>query len=201
MGLVQIFRETPHPDLMARRLLDAALADFRESGHHYLLHLVAERDFARRRGTAEELAALDAKIHEHAAHQQIPERWPLDFLFSRAGYEMHGDPILAVWATVLIEICTLEQHWERALLGLPPQNPNLLPGLHADDDLHDPAWLEEARETWSADLPAAVFADATRVLAIVVLPSKPDQELRDVLETDPETEPTPETARSASWVH
>ncbi len=172
MGLVQLFREVPHPDLMARHLLDAALADFRESGHHYLMHLVAERDHARRRGTAEEVAALDAKIHGHVIHEQIPKRWDLDTLFSRTGHETYGDPILPVWATVLIQICTLEQHWENALLGYPPENPYLLPGFHSDADVHDTSWLEEAQQIWAGEL-RLLFPDAARVLAVVVPPPDP----------------------------
>ncbi len=200
VGLVQLFREVPHPDLMARCLLDAALADFRESGHHYLMYLVTQRELARRSGAPEEVTALDAQVHEHVIREQIPQRWHLDFLFSRAGYEMYGDPLLAVWATLLIQICTLEQHWERALLGLPPQNPYLLPGFHPDSEVFDTGWLKDAGKTWAADL-RALLADAARVLAIVVLPPDPDEELHDVLEAEPESEPAPEAARPASWVH
>ncbi len=199
MGLVQLLRDVPYPDLMARHLLDAVLEDFRESGHHYLMHLVAERDHARRRCAAGEIAALDAKIHEHTIHEQIPQRWRLDFLFSEAAYQTFGDPLLPCWATILIEICTLEQHWEGALLGYPPENPYLLPGFHSAEDVHDTAWLEEARGTWSADLRAAVLLDAVRLLAIVALPPEPEDEvLDDALD---ETEAEPETACSGPWIH
>ncbi len=186
MGLVQLFRDVPHPDLMARRLLDAALADFRESGHHYLMHLAAERDSARRRGVAEEVAAMDARIHEHAIHEQIPRRWNLDTLFSRSGYETYGDGHLAVWATILILLCTLEQYWEGVLLGYPPENLYLQPGFHPDSEVLDTAWLAEARRTWSGDLRAGVLPSAAKVLAIVVLPPEPDEELHDVLEKEPD---------------
>ncbi len=145
---------------MARHLLDAALEDFRESGHHYLMHLVAERDHARRRGIAEEVAGVDAQIHEHAIHEQIPKRWRLDVLFSPAGYATYGDEIFGTWATVLIQICTLEQFWERTLLGLPPLSPHLLPGFHADKDVFNTAWLHEARRTWSTELRAEESPDA-----------------------------------------
>ncbi len=197
MGLVQLFRDVPYPDLMARHLLDAVLEDFHETGHHYLMHLVAERDHARRRGAAEEIAALDAKIHEHAIHEQIPQRWRLDFLFSEAAYRTFGDHLLPCWATSLIEICTLEQHWERVLLGLPPESPHLLPGFHSGEDVNDTVWLEEAREAWSADWSAAVLPGVAKLLAIVVLPPEPDEEVLDVLETEAE----PETACPGSWVH
>ena len=156
MGLVQLFRDVPCPDLMARYLLDAALEDFRESGHHYLMYLVAERDHARRRGTTPEIVAVDAQIHEHAMHEQIPQRWRLDFLFSPAAYATYGDGLSPVWATILIQICTLEQHWEGALLGYPPGSPHLLPGFHTDEDVYDNAWLQDARRTWSEDFRAAV---------------------------------------------
>ena len=76
MGLVQLFRDLPCPDVMARELLFSVLADFRETGHHYLLELVHAREKALYDGgTREELKALDAKIHEHAIHEQIPRRW------------------------------------------------------------------------------------------------------------------------------
>lgn len=165
MGLVQLLRDVPHPDLMARHLLDRALEDFRESAHHYLMHLAAQRDHARQGGSTEEIAAIDAQIYEHAIHEQIPQRWNLLFLFSEEGYRMYGDPLLAVWATSLIQICILEQYWERVLLGLSPKKPYPLPGFHSDDDLHDTAWLEAARRNCSGDL-RAVLADAARVLAI-----------------------------------
>ena len=145
MGLVQLLRNVPCPDLMARHLLDAALADFRESAHHQLVMLVAQRDLAYRNGDAGEFTALTAQIHKHTEGELVPERWEVDFLFSRRGYEAYGDLLLAVWAIVLIEICTLEQHWAR---------------------------LEEARHTWSGGL-EGVLADAAKVLAIVVLPAEP----------------------------
>ncbi len=153
VGLVQLMRdwpcrEFPCPDLFARHLLELVLEDFRETGHHYLMHLVAERDHARRRGTAEGVTELDAQIHEHAIHEQIPQRWCLDVLFSEAEYRIFGDALLPFWATVLLEICTLEQHWEGALLGLPPRNPCLLAGFHSDKDVFDTAWLHDARRTW-----------------------------------------------------
>ncbi len=77
---------------MARELLARVLADFRETSHHYLLELVHAREKALYDGgTSEEVKALDAKIHEHAIHEQIPQRWQLDFLFSHAGL-LPGNP-------------------------------------------------------------------------------------------------------------
>ncbi len=154
VGLVQLFREVPCPDQMARHLLERALEDFCETGHHRLMCLVAKRDHAMRRGTPEEVTALSAQIHEHAIHEQIPRRWQLDFLFSPVGYATFGEEILWVWAAILIQICTLEQHWERVLLGYPPRNPHLLPGFHPDKEVFDTAWLEEARRTWSEEIHA-----------------------------------------------
>ncbi len=159
MGLVQLFRdwpcrEFPCPDVFARYLLELALEDFRETGHHYLMHLVAKRDVALQRGVTEEVTALGDEIHEHALHEQIPRRWQLDFLFSEAGYRLFGDGLLGWWASVLLEICTLEQYWESALLGLPTRNPYLLPGLHSDKEVFDTAWLQDARQTWSQELHA-----------------------------------------------
>ncbi len=184
MGLVQLFREVPYPDLMARHLLDAALADFRESGHHHLMMLVAQREHARRRGFTEEIETLDAKILEHLQGEQFPRRWDVDFLFSRRGYETYGDPLLAVWAAILIEICTLEQHWEGTVLGQSSENPALLPGFHSDEAVRDAAWLEEARQSWTGDLAASVLADAARVLAVVVLVQDPDDLDQEPLEPD-----------------
>lgn len=181
VGLVQLFREVPCPDLMARCLLDAALKNFRNSAHYRLMQLVAERDLARLHGTAEEVANLDAKIHEHTLLEQLPRRWDVDFLFSQVGYQTHGDPMLAVWAVVLIEICTLEQHWESALLGLPATNPYVSPGFHPDKEVYDTAWLKEARRTWTGDV-GPVLSDALEVLTIVVLPEAANQELNDEAE-------------------
>ena len=169
MGLVQLFRDAPCPDLLARHLLDAALADFRETGHHHLMLLVADRDRARRRGTPQEVEAVAEEIYEHAIREQIPRRWRLDFLFSQAGYEAYGDGLFAFWATALIQICTLEQHWERALLGLPPLNPCLLPGFHSDEDVLDTAWLDDFRQTWSEELPDALPRPVIQTAAIVEL--------------------------------
>lgn len=209
VGLVQLLREVPCPDLMARHLLNRVLENFRESGHHYLMHLVAERDHVRRRGTAEEVSALDAKIHEHAIHEQIPKRWDLETLLSRTGYETYGDGVLAVWATILIEICTLEQHWERSLLGLPPQNPCLLPGFHSDEDVCDTAWLEEARQIWSGEL-RHLFPDAARVLAVVVTRCEPAySEVEEPGQVQPEEAQAPDIRMEVDsdvsdrgrWVH
>lgn len=93
MGLAQLFRDWPCREFSVSGRL-RPLEDFRETGHHYLMHLVAERDHARRRGTAEEVAELDAQIHEHAIHEQVPQRWCLGFLFSEAGYRIFGDSLL-----------------------------------------------------------------------------------------------------------
>ncbi len=188
MGLVQLFRDVPCPDVFARHLLDAVLEDFRQSGHHYLMHLVAQRDFARQRGTAEEVAALDAEIHEHAVHEQIPQRWQLDFLFSHAGYDRYGEGILPFWAVVLIRLCTLEQHWQGALLGLPPQNPCLLAGFHPDSEVLDTAWLQDARRTWSEEL-HAVPPDADE-------PDEAEEELHDVY-----LQAASDAANPGPWVH
>ena len=126
VGLVQLMRDWPSPqfpcpDVLARYLLEQVLSDFRETGHHYLMHLVTQRMNARHHGTPDEVESLDTQIWEHLIHEQIPERWCLDFLFSEEGYRIYGDCILPFWATVLIELCTLEQRWENALLGDPPQ--------------------------------------------------------------------------------
>ena len=153
VGLVQLMRDSspypdfPCPDVLARHLLERALHDFRETGHHYLMNLVAARDHARQSGTPEEVTALDAKLHEHAIHEQLPARWCLDCLFSEAGYRVFGDYILPFYAAVLIQLCTLEQYWESVLLGYQPQNPYLLAGFHPDREVFDPAWLEDARQT------------------------------------------------------
>ncbi len=189
VGLVQLFRdwpcpEFPCPDVFARHLLARVLEDFRETGHHYLMHLVAERDHARRRGRPEEVSALDQQIHEHAIHEQIPERWRLDFLFSEAGYRTFGDSLLAFWATALIQLCTLEQHWEGALLGLRPENPYLLPGFHADKDVFDAAWLEDARRNCSEKVHP------------VAEPDEGEEELNDV-----HLEAEPNAATVAPWVN
>ena len=53
---------------------------------------------------------------------------------------------------LLIQICTLERHWERTLLGLRPQNPYLLAGFHSDEEVWSTAWLEGFRRTWKAEL-------------------------------------------------
>ena len=189
MGLVQLFRAVPCPDLMARHLLDAALADFCESGHHHLMMLVTQRDRAFRSGNEEEKASLDAQICDHLHHEQLPERWNVDFLFSRQGYETYGDGVLAVWATVLIEICTLEQHWEGAVLGYAPENPYLLAGFHPEEALRDTAWLEEAQRLWSGGL-EGVMPDAAKVLRIVVLPPEPDDPAAAEEEDQQEQQPT-----------
>ncbi len=158
VGLVQLLRNCPCPDLMARYLLEQVLEDFRETGHQYLILLAANRDRARRRSPPEEVEAIADQIYEHAVHEQIPKRWHLDVLFSHAGYDRYGDGILSVWAAVLIQICILEQHWESAVLGLPPHNPYRLPGFHSDEDLLDTAWLQDARRAWSVELHAVLAA-------------------------------------------
>ncbi len=193
VGLVQLFRDVPCPDLLARYLLDLELEDWRECARSYMRHLVLRREDARVNWETEEVEQLDVEIHEHAIHEQIPKRWNLDTLFSRSGYETYGDGHLAVWATILIQLCTLEQYWEGVLLGYPPENPYLLPGFHPDSEVLDTAWLEEARCIWSGDLRASVLPSAAKVLAIVVLPPEPDEELHDVLETEP--------AAAGPWVN
>lgn len=195
MGLVQLLkdwpcREFPCPDILARHLLELALDDFRETGHHYLMCLVAQRDRARRRGAIEEVTGLDGQIHEHAIHEQIPRRWCLDFLFSRNAYVAYGDGLLAVWASVLIEICVLEQHWEGALLGLPSRNPYLLPGFHADKDVYDTAWMQDARRTWLEELHAVPPATA-----------EPDEAKEELNNVYLEREAEPDGTERGPWVH
>ncbi len=133
--------------------------------------LLAKRDGVRRKsGAAEEVAALDTQIHEHSFREHLPRRWNVDFLFSRCGYETYGDPVLAVWATILIEICTLEHHWENAVLGCASESP------YRSGERGDTAWLEDARHTWSRDLGASVLVDALRALRVVVLPPDPNED-------------------------
>ena len=205
MGLVQLFRdwpcrEFPCPEVFARHLLDLVLADFYETGHHHLMMLVAQRDHARQDGPPEEVVALDRKIHEHTIYEQLPKRWDLDYLFSRRGYEAYGNPLFAVWATVLIQICILEQHWERAVLGLPAQNPALLPGFHSDEDLLDTGWLEEARQTWSADLRSTVLSDAARLFAMLFLPAQQGESEAEPEHDDPE-EVDSDDSELSPWLH
>ena len=135
MGLVQLFRDSPFPDVIARRLLELALADFRETGFHYLLYLVMSREKARRVGTTQEVEALDAQLNEYAIDEQFPQQWHLDYMFSRAGYDIYGDGLLPFWAAVLIELCTLEQHWEGVLLGYRRQKPYLAPGFQPHEEV------------------------------------------------------------------
>ncbi len=54
VGLVQLFGDVPCPDVLARRLLLEVLADFSETGHHYLLHLARCRDEAWINGTTDQ---------------------------------------------------------------------------------------------------------------------------------------------------
>ncbi len=152
MGLVQLFRDVPYPDLLARELLASVLADFCETGHHYLLHLSRSRDTAYVNGTDDQVEALDAEIREHQIHQQIPYRWKLDDLFSYDAYLTFGDGILPFWAVVLIQICVLEQHWEDVLLGDKTPNPHLLPGFHSDAEVWSTDWLKDYRRTWATEL-------------------------------------------------
>ena len=130
VGLVQLFRASPCPDVLARRLLGLALDDFSETGFHYLLYLVMSREKARRVGTTQEVEALDAQLHEYAIDEQFPQHWHLDYLFSKAGYDTYGGGLLPLWAAVLIQLCTLEQHWEGVLLGYRRQNPYLASRSH-----------------------------------------------------------------------
>ncbi len=201
VGLVQLMRDWPCrqfpcPDVMARHLLEMVLYDFRETSHHYLMYLVAERESARRRGTPEQVASLDAQIHEHAIHEQFPERWCLAFLFSEAGYRMFGEYILPFWATVLIQLCTLEQHWEGVLLGLPPRNPYLLPGFHPDKEVLDPAWLVDARRTWSEEVHPLPPAMLSFLVVTAEPPDEGEEELHDV-----HVEAESDAATSAPWVN
>ncbi len=160
VGLVQLFRDVPCPDLLARELLGRLLEEFRETAHHYLLELVHAREKALYDGgTAEEVTALDTQIYEHAIHQQIPQRWQLDDLFSQAGYDEYGDDIFAFWAGVLLHINTLEQHWEGALLGLRPRNPCLRFGFHPDEKVLDTSWLVEFRQTWASTVSTELVED------------------------------------------
>ncbi len=160
MGLVQLFGDVPCPDILARRLLLAVLADFLETGHHYLLHLARCRDEVWINGTTDQVEALDEQIREYHVHQQIPSRKKLDYLFSQAGYEKYGVDIMAFWSATLLQLVTLEQYWEDIVLGYKPKNPYLLPGFHADDDSTE--WLEDFRPGWSEELLAALPGPQSR---------------------------------------
>ena len=118
---------------MARRLLKLALEDFGETGHHYLLYLVMSREMARRHGTKQEVEAFDDQIDEYTDDEHFPQQWQLDFMFSKAAYDTYGDGLLAFWAAVLIQLCTLEQQWEGVLLALCRKNPDPLPGSHSHE--------------------------------------------------------------------
>ncbi len=104
MGLVQLFGDVPCPDILARRLLLAVLADFSETGYHYLLHLARCRDKAWINDTTDQMEAIDAQIREYHVHQQMPWRKKLDFLFSQAGYGRFGDGILPFWDVTLLQL-------------------------------------------------------------------------------------------------
>ena len=132
------------------------LADFFETGHQYLLHLARCRDEVWVNGTRDQVEALDAQIREVHVHQQLPWRKKLDVLFSQVGYERFGDGILPFWAGTLLELVTLEHHWEAIVLGNKPTCPYLRLGWHADKDVYSTDWLEDFRPGWSEGLLAAL---------------------------------------------
>lgn len=156
MGLVQIFRASACPPLVARSLLVDVLADFRRTGYQYLLHLARCRDDVWVNGTDDQVAALDDKIRLHLLRAQIPQRWQLDTLFSIDAYKKYGDGLLAVWAVALIQISTLEQYWEDIVLGYRPTCPHFLPGFHSEADVYSTDWLDDFRPGWAAKLKAVV---------------------------------------------
>jgi hypothetical protein len=150
VDLVQLFQDAPCPDLLARHLLRAALEDFRETALHHRLYLVVKHQTALCIGAHEQAKALDREIRQHADHEEIPRRWRLDFLFSERCWRSYGDGLLPCWATVLILICTLQQHWKRRI-GLPPRQPYLLPGFHSGEAVRL-VWREDFRRTWDTEL-------------------------------------------------
>ena len=153
MGLVQLFREVPCPDILARHLLDRELMDWRLTAQRYLLHLVLSRAAARRHGkSAADVEQFDNKIEEHLMHEQIPTRWGLDSLFSEAGYAAYGPGIFPCWAVALIRLCTLERYWCEILHGSQPEDPYRLPGFHSDKQRWSTDWLEDFRRAWTTEL-------------------------------------------------
>ncbi len=123
MGLVQVFRDSPCPPLLAGYLLDLVLEEWSVSGQIYLLHLLARHEDARACGDTQQMEALEPELREHCAQIQLPERWHLDRLFGDEGFETFGDGIYPVWASALVQLCALEQFWTRTLLGLPAREP------------------------------------------------------------------------------
>lgn len=158
MGLVQMFRASPCPPLLACRLLQSVLADFRDTGHNYLMFLAVSRDEARLRGQRTE--AIDEAIREYALYSQIPKRWRLASFFSFDAYQRFGDALLSFWASALIQISVLERYWEDLILGLPPTNPSLLPGWHPDEEVYSTDWLDEFKPGWAMELQAVAEEDA-----------------------------------------
>ncbi len=156
VGLVQLFRDVPCPDLLARHLLDLELDDWRDCARSYMRHLVLRREEARVNWETEEVEQLDVEIHEHAIHEQIPKRWGLVHVFSEA---YHGDSIFAFWAEALIHLCTLEGYWLELLGGMRPTDPHTLPGFHSDEEVCSTAWLEDYRRIWATELTTPSLAE------------------------------------------
>ena len=131
MTLVQIFSQSPSPDLLARHLLDQVLERFRESALHYEIYLLMKQCEALSQGTTAEAEIFERAIGRHSIHQRIPERLRVDELFTERAHATYGDGLFPWWAAVLIQLCKLDEAWEEVVLGVKPKPPVLLPCFRA----------------------------------------------------------------------
>ena len=131
MGLVQLFRNVPCPDLVARHLLDEVLERFRESALHYEIYLLMKQCEALGQGASAEAETFARAIEQHEIHQRIPERLCVNELFTERAYATYGVGLFPWWAAVLIQLCKLDEAWEEVVLGVTPKPPVRLPCIRA----------------------------------------------------------------------
>lgn len=128
VGLVQLFRQSPNPARLSRDLLDEALEDFHECALHYRIYLYKQLLEAIGRGDPDEALAIRRAMRRHTVHEQFPERWKLDDLFSEKAYAAAGESLFPKWAAALVQLSMLDDAWEDALLGAAtPRRPRLVP--------------------------------------------------------------------------
>ena len=131
MGLVQLFRNVPCPNLLARHLLDEVLERFRESAHHYEIYLLMKQCEALGHGATAEAEIFARAIEQHEILERIPERLRVEELFTERAYATYGAGIFPWWAAVLIQLCKLDEAWEEVVLGVTPKPPVRLPCFRA----------------------------------------------------------------------
>ncbi len=137
VGLCQLLRGSGYPPLLAARVAVRLLDEARQVARMYRRHLGLMRRLALAEGeSADFVLALDDQLRGPLLRGRLLEGIDPETLFSPETWDRCGEPLIPIWATVLILIAVNVDQWECSLLGVTPTHPDRLPGFHPESEVY-----------------------------------------------------------------